>query len=115
MTYHAHMSPRLLTTVTDHIREYPARWELMKWYTCWRKYPYPTEITALLVAQARPEGYAHYPCPLEPTHWHIGRGGGQNTSNKRFIQAKRVFRKAVRDEIRDAYVVRQQEETRSGR
>lgn len=108
--YHTHLSPRSLTTVEDPLRGYPARWEMMKWYRCWRKYPYPTEVIAGLVAEARVEGYSHYPCPLDPTHWHIGRGGKQNPSNKQHIQAKRVFRKAVRDEIWRAHVVRQQEE-----
>ena len=110
--YHPNMSPQsLVTAAEDPLSGYPKRWELMRWYLCWRKYPYPTEIIALLVAEARPEGYSHYPCPLDSTHWHIGRGGGQNGSKKRYIQAKRVYRKAVRDEKIEAYrVVREQEE-----
>jgi hypothetical protein len=98
--YHPNVSPFTLTTVKDHIREYPDYWELMKWYICWRKVPYPTEIIAALIAEERSDGYSHYPCPMDPDHWHIGRGGGRQTNKaKRFQQAKRVFRKAVRDEI----------------
>lgn len=109
--YHTNMSPQSLTTAGDDpLVGYPARWELMRWYLCWRKYPYPSEIIACLVAEARPEEYAHYPCPLDPTHWHIGRGGGGNTSKKRHIQAKRVYRKAIRDEKIEAYRVGQQQQ-----
>lgn len=72
--------------------------------------PYPSEVIAALIVQDRPPEYSHYPCPLDPVHWHIGRGGGQNTSKKRYAQAKRVFRKAVRDEIWRDHVVRQEEE-----
>lgn len=99
MKYHPNMSPRSLTTVEDHLRHYPKYWELMKWYTCWRKYPYPTEAIACLVAEGRSEAYSHYPCPLEPEHWHIGRGGGQADPRGRIQRAKRAYRKAVRDEI----------------
>jgi hypothetical protein len=106
------MSPRSLQTVVDPLRGYPDRWELMRWYRCWRKYPYPTEVIAALVAEGRSEEYAHYPCPLDPTHWHIGRGGGANSAKQQFIQAKRVFRKAVRDEIWRAHVVREEEHAR---
>jgi hypothetical protein len=114
------MSPRSLTTVLDPLLGYPAHWELMKWYLCWRKYPYPSEVVAALVVEARTDGYAHYPCPLDSTHWHIGRGGGRNTRSKQVPQAKRVYRKAVRDEIWREYeekqrVVRQQEERDGGR
>jgi hypothetical protein len=112
LMYHPQMSPRSLETVVDPLIGYPARWELMRWYTCWRKYPYPTEVIAALVAEGRRQEYAHYPCPLDPTHWHIGRGGGQNPSKKRHIQAKRVYRKAVRDEIWRAHVVREEEQER---
>lgn len=112
MKYRPHTSPRELTTVVDPLRGYPARWELMRWYTCWRKYPYPTEVIAALIVEGRREEYAHYPCPMEPSHWHIGRGGGQNSANHRYIQAKRVYRKAVRDEIWRAHVVREEETAR---
>lgn len=112
MKYHANMSPRSLTTVKDPLSGYPAYWELMKWYLCWRKVPYPTEVIAALLAEARPEGYSHYLCPLDPSHWHIGRGGNKSNKKKRHAQAKRVYRKAVRDEIWRAHVVRQEEETR---
>ena len=115
MKYHANLSPRSLTTVTDHLSGYPAYWELMKWYLCWRKYPYPTEIIAALVAEDRTEGYSHYPCPIDPTHWHIGRGHRDADKKKRHAQAKRVYRKAVRDEIWRAHVVREEESARSER
>jgi hypothetical protein len=114
VNYHPHMSPRSLTTVQDPLRGYPARWELMRWYLCWRKVPYPSDVIAALVVEERPEEYSHYPCPLDPTHWHIGRGGGQNSSNKRFIQAKRVYRKAIRDEIWRAHVRKTEEERQRG-
>lgn len=96
--YHANMSPRTLSTVDRPLYEYPAHWELLRWYKCWRKLPYPTEILAFLIAEDR-EGYSHYPCPYNEPHWHIGRGG--NRANPRQIgqRAKRVYRKAVRDEI----------------
>jgi hypothetical protein len=110
MKYHPHQSPRSLTTVTDHLRGYPAYWELMKWYLCWRKVPYPTEVIAALVVEDRPEEYSHYPCPMHPDHWHIGRGGGNTDPKRRFQQAKRTYRKAVRDEIWRNHVVRQDEE-----
>lgn len=114
MRYRPEMSPSLLeTALEDPLSGYPARWELMRWYLCWRKYPYPTEAIAFLVAEGRSAEYAHYPCPLDPTHWHIGRGGGQNGSKQRYIQAKRVYRKAVRDEKIEAYVGRKQEEERA--
>ncbi len=88
---------------------------MMKWYLCWRKYPYPSEVIAALMVETRHEGYAHYPCPLDGSHWHIGRGGGGNSSSKRLIQAKRTFRKAVRDEIWREHVVREEEEQRRAR
>lgn len=113
MKYHPHVSPRSLTTVTNHLVGYPAIWELRLWYLCWRKYPYPTEVTAALVAEDRPPEYSHYPCPLDPTHWHIGRGGGANPRKQQIAQAKRVYRKAVRDEIWRDYVVRQEAEERA--
>jgi hypothetical protein len=115
VTYRPHTSPRALTTVKNPLSGYPAYWELMKWYLCWRKYPYPTEIIAALVVQDRPEEYSHYPCPLDPTHWHIGRGGGKQDVRRRHAQAKRVYRKAVRDEIWRNHVVRQEAEERSDR
>lgn len=102
-------------TVEDHLRDYPAYWELMRWYLCWRKVPYPTEVIAALVAEGRSEEYSHYPCPLDPTHWHIGRGGGKKDHRRRLAQAKRTYRKAVRDEIWRAHVVRTREgEARDG-
>ena len=100
MRYHAHTSPRTLSTVTDPIRLYPAHWELMRWYDCWRKYPYPTDLIAALIADERPEEYRHYPCPVNPEHWHIGRGGNHADPKYRSQRAKRSYRKAVRDEIR---------------
>lgn len=115
MKYHPNMSPRSLVTVEDPLYGYPARWELMRWYLCWRKVPYLTEVIAALVVDDRPPEYSHYPCPLDPSHWHIGRGGGGNSSKRRFIQAKRVYRKAVRDEIWRAHVVREEEERRRER
>jgi hypothetical protein len=100
MKYHAHVSPRSLTTIAgDPLRNYPAYWELMKWYLCWRKVPYESEIVAALLAEDRQGEYSHYPCPLDPSHWHIGRGDGTKTARQRHPQAKRVYRKAVRDEI----------------
>lgn len=110
--YHAEMSPLALMTVDDPLKGYPARWELMRWYRCWRKYAYPSDVVAALLAEARPDGYAHYPCPLDSTHWHIGRGGGANPAKQQHIQAKRVYRRAVRDEIWRAHVVRQAAEER---
>jgi hypothetical protein len=114
--YHANVSPQSLSTVVDPLKGYPARWELMRWYTCWRKTPYVTEAIAALVAEARPEGYAHYPCPLDASHWHIGRGGRPNPYKQQLVQAKRVYRKAVRDEKIEAHRVAriQQEETDCG-
>lgn len=99
MKYHAHRSPRTLTTTSDPLREYPATWELLRWYRCFRKVPYPTEIIASILAEERSSEYRHYPCPLDPTHWHIGRGG--NRANPKYLvqRAKRTYRKAVRDEI----------------
>lgn len=98
--YFAHVSPRTLSTVTDPIRSYPANWELMHWYDCWRKYPYPVEVAAAIVAERRSEEYRHYPCPRDPSHWHVGRGGNQANPKYRLQRAKRSYRKAVRDEIR---------------
>ncbi len=114
MKYHANMSPRTLTTVVDPLKGYPAIWELMKWYTCWRKTPYVSEIHAVLIVEDRPDGYSHYPCPLDSLHWHIGRGGGGRTFHQRIPQAKRSYRKAVRDEIWREHVVRAEEKARSG-
>lgn len=99
MKYHAHRSPRTLTTTDDHLREYPHTWELLKWYKCWRKVPYPTEILAAILADERSEDYRHYPCPIDSTHWHIGRGGNQANPKYLIQRAKRCYRKAVRDEI----------------
>jgi hypothetical protein len=111
--YHANMSPRSLETVVDPLRGYPAYWELMKWYLCWRKVPYPSEVIAALIVETRSEGYSHYPCPLDPAHWHIGRGGGGPVDHsRRLSQAKRTYRKAVRDEIWRAHVVREEEQAR---
>jgi hypothetical protein len=113
--YHPHVSPRsLVTNAADVLSGYPARWELMRWYLCWRKFPYASEVIAALIVEDRAEGYSHYPCPLDPSHWHIGRGGGGNSSNKRYAQAKRVYRRAVRDEIWRDHVVRQEQERRGG-
>lgn len=97
--YRAYTSPRSLTTTTDHLRVYPQHWELMRWYLCWRKFPYPVEGHALLLAEGRGEEYSHYPCPKNPEHWHIGRGHNQAPKNMLTNRAKRVYRKAVRDEI----------------
>ena len=115
MNYHTHRSPTSLTTVKDPLRGYPAYWELMKWYLCWRKTPYAPEIVAAILAEERGEAYAHYPCPLDDTHWHIGRGGTPNPRKQQFQQAKRVYRRAVRDEIWRRHVVRQEEEQRERR
>lgn len=89
---------------------YPAYWELMKWYLCWRKVPYSTEIIATLLAETRGEEYSAYPCPLDAHHWHIGRGGGGKTNRERISQAKRTYRKAVRDEIWRSHVEQKTEE-----
>ena len=111
------MSPRALSTVQDNpLLGYPAHWELMRWYRCWRKYPYESEIHAALVAESRQEEYGHYPCPLDSQHWHVGRGGNRADPKKLTQRAKRTYRKAVRDEIWRAYeererVVRENEET----
>jgi hypothetical protein len=105
--YHANMSPRSLSTVRDHIREYPARWELLRWYKCWRKLPYPSDLIAALIAEERP-GYSHYPCPYGEPHWHIGRGGNKANPAQLTQRAKRVYRKAVRDEIWADYEQEQQ-------
>lgn len=99
MKYHANVSPRSLSTVTDPLREYPAHWELLRWYRCWRKYPYPNEVSAFLIAEKRSEEYRHYPCPVDSTHWHIGRGRNKADPAKLSQRAKRSYRKAVRDEI----------------
>lgn len=114
MKYHAYLSPRLLTTVEDPLRNYPAGWELLRWYRCLRKYPYESEVIAALVAEVRGEEYSHYPCPINPAHWHIGRGGPPK-NKAQYSQAKRVFRKAVRDEIWREHVVREEERARRER
>lgn len=106
--YHANVSPRALSTVTDPLAGYPAYWELKWWYLCGRKYPY-SEIVAAIVAEERGSEYSHYPCPVNPEHWHIGRGGGGRTYKQQIGQAKRSYRKAVRDEIWREHVVRQEE------
>ena len=116
MKYHTHRSPRTLETVQgDPLKSYPAYWELMKWYLCWRKVPYPSDAIAGLLVETRGEEYSHYPCPLDTSHWHIGRGGNKSDLKKRVQQAKRTYRKAVRDEIWRAYVVREEERERAGR
>ena len=99
MKYLTYVSPRTLSTVKDPIREYPSTWELLKWYLCWRKVPYLSEIFAAFLAEERSEEYGHYPCPVDPTHWHIGRGHNKADPRYRIQRAKRVYRKAVRDEI----------------
>ncbi len=98
MKYITYMSARDLQTPKS-VMEYPAYWELMKWYKCWRKIPYPSEVIAAIIAEERSEEYRHYPCPLYPHHWHIGRGGGLADKRKLTQRAKRSYRKAVRDEI----------------
>lgn len=117
MKYHPNMSPRSLQTVKDgdFIRHFPKYWELMKWYLCWRKVPYQSEVIAALMVETRTDDvYSHYPCPLDNSHWHIGRGGGKTDPKRRLGQAKRTYRKAVRDEIWRAHVVRDEERTRAG-
>lgn len=112
------MSPTALKTVVDPLRGYPAYWELMKWYLCWRKYPYPSEVIAALVVETRSEGYSHYPCPVDSDHWHIGRGDNSKSNRNKIPQAKRTYRKAVRDEIWQRYeenaLVVQREEAERG-
>lgn len=114
MIYHAQRSPRTLETVRGNpLSGYPAYWELMKWYLCWRKVPYQTEVIAALVVEERSEEYRHYPCRLDSSHWHIGRGGGGKPKKQQYAQAKRTYRKAVRDEIWREHVVRQEAEERA--
>lgn len=114
--YHANVSPRTLSTVNgDPLANYPKHWELLRWYKCWRKLPYPSDLIAALIAETRSEEYRHYPCPFEPTHWHIGRGGNRANPRQLLQRAKRTYRKAVRDEIWAEYeekqrVVREEEE-----
>lgn len=92
---------------------YPPFGVLMDWYQCGRKVPYEAEIHAAILAEERQGEYRHYPCPLDAFHWHIGRGAGGRRRRDQLPQAKRVYRKAVRDEIRREYeearVVRQEE------
>lgn len=97
--YHPNLSARSLTTTDNHLTQYPAHWELLRWYRCWRKYPYPSDVIAALMVEMRTDGYAHYPCPVDPTHWHIGRGGNGADPRKLLQRAKRSYRKAVRDEL----------------
>lgn len=100
MKYHPHRSPRTLETAPENpLSGFPAFWELMRWYLCWRKVPYEAEIVAAILAEERNGAYSHYPCPVDPSHWHIGRGDGSKNARQRLPQAKRVYRKAVRDEI----------------
>ena len=99
MKYHAHMDPRTLPGVIDPLLGYPRFGVLMNWYQCWRKVPYQAEIFAAILAEERAGEYRHYPCPLDPDHWHIGRGHGGRRRKDQLPQAKRVYRKAVRDEI----------------
>ena len=113
MKYHPHLSPRSLVTVENPLVGYPKYWELLKWYTCWRKVPYESDAIAFLVADGRSEEYRHYPCPIHPEHWHVGRGRNQADPRKRIQRAKRTYRKAVRDEIWREHVVRQQAEERA--
>lgn len=105
--YHANMSPRSLTTVSDPLKGYPAYWEIMRWYLCWRKYPYPTEVIAALIVETRGDEYSHYPCPVDKDHWHIGRGDNSKSNHHKHPQAKRTYRKAVRDEIWREYEERE--------
>lgn len=107
MKYRPYTSPRSLG-VQDPIREYPPLPVLMQWYLCTRKYPYPTEAIAALIVDDRDETYGHYLCTVDPTHWHLGRGGNHTTMRQKITQAKRVFRKAVRDEIWREHVVREE-------
>lgn len=97
--YKAFTSPFTLTTTEDHLRAYPKHGELMRWYLCLRKYPYAQETHAALVVFEKGEEYSHFPCQIDPTHWHIGRGHGKAPRNMLTQRAKRRFRKAVRDEI----------------
>jgi hypothetical protein len=115
MKYHPNMSPRSLTTVADPLKGYPAHWELMKWYLCWRKYPYPSEVISALVVEDRGDEYSHYPCPLDGQHWHIGRGGNSKPNHRKVPQAKRTYRKAVRDEIWREYEARKRVELEEAR
>ena len=110
MKYQPYTSPRTLG-VKDPIRHYPEIRVLMDWYLCTRKYPYPSEVIAAIMAEERDETYGHFLCTVDPTHWHIGRGGNHTTYRQKIVQAKRVFRKSVRDEIWREHVVRQEEET----
>lgn len=112
MKYHPNTAPSTLSTIEGDITVgYPRNWELRKWYLCWRKYPYPSEVVAALMSEER-EGYRHYPCPLGHPHWHLGRGAGSRPWHQQIAQAKRTYRKAVRDEIWRNYVVRQEEAAR---
>lgn len=110
MKYKAEVDPRQLSTVTDPLRGYPEIWELLLWYRCWRKYPYPSEVIAALVVQDRRDDYHHYPCPLGGEHWHIGRGSGGKRVRDLIAGAKRRYRKSVRDEILADYERRQRVE-----
>lgn len=98
--YHSHVSPRSLSSLERQspLSAYPAHWELMRWYKCWRKTPYSEVIAALVVPDRGPE-YSHYPCPFDPSHWHIGRGF--NKANPKYLtaRAKHTYRRAVRHEI----------------
>lgn len=108
--YHAHTPARSLSTTSDPLRQYPEIPELLWWYKCARKYPYPSDLIACLIAETRSEEYRHYPCPVDSTHWHVGRG--QNNAEKKYLvqRAKRAYRKAVRDEIWREHVGRTEEE-----
>lgn len=98
MKYRPHTSPSLLETAAT-VWDYPARWELLLWYRCLRKYPYPSDVIAAIMAGERSKEYSHYPCRVSPEHWHIGRGHNKADPSKLLSRAKRSYRKAVRDEV----------------
>lgn len=108
--YKPHMPASELQTVRgDRLSSYPAHWELLRWYACWRKFPYQTEAIACLVSEARGPEYAHFPCRVDSSHWHLGRGGNKADPRKLLQRAKRVYRRAVRDEIWRRHVVQEKE------
>lgn len=109
--YHSHVSPRSLSTLDgkDPIRNYPAHWELLRWYKCWRKYPYAAEGHAALIVKERVGDYSHYPCTYDSGHWHIGRGKNRANRSGLTQRAKHTYRRAVRHEIWQEHLQKGQE------
>jgi hypothetical protein len=97
MRYRPYKSPLDLKTPRPHW-SYPARWELIDWYVCTRKFPFDSLDEAQASAVTRTDGDYHgYPCPTGRKHFHVGRGAPRERPN--LEQARRTYRKSVRDEL----------------